>query len=101
MQVFGLIGYFLTVTNIPDVLSMWIAQLGMSRYVIISILVFVYIVLGCFMEGLSIMILTIPIIFPMVILLGFDPLWFGVIITLTMEMGLITPPVGINRFYIL
>ena len=96
----NIFGYFLTVSQIPDQLSGWIAELGLNRYVVISILIFVYIILGCFMEGLAIMILTIPIIYPMVIGMGFDPIWFGIIITLVMEMSLITPPVGINVFII-
>jgi tripartite ATP-independent transporter DctM subunit len=96
----NIFGYFLTVSQIPDQLSGWIAQLGLNRYVVMSILIFVYIILGCFMEGLAIMILTIPIIYPMVIGMGFDPIWFGIIITLVMEMSLITPPVGINVFII-
>jgi len=54
--------------------------------------------MGCFMEGLSLMVLAVPIVFPIVIQLGFDPIWFGIIITLTMEMSLITPPVGVNVF---
>ena len=54
--------------------------------------------MGCFMEGLAIMVLTIPVVYPMVLGLDFDPIWFGVIITLVMEMSLITPPVGINVF---
>ncbi|MBW1858586.1 MAG: TRAP transporter large permease subunit, partial [Deltaproteobacteria bacterium] len=74
--------------------------LGLNKYLVMSGIVFFYIVLGCFMEGLSIMILTIPIVFPMVIGMGFDPIWFGVIITLVMELSLITPPVGINVFVI-
>jgi tripartite ATP-independent transporter DctM subunit len=96
----NIFGYFLTVSQIPDQLSGWIAELGLNRYLVMSILIFVYIILGCFMEGLAIMILTIPIIYPMVIEMGFDPIWFGIIITLVMEMSLITPPVGINVFII-
>jgi len=96
----NIFGYFLTVSQIPDQLSGWIAELGLNRYVVMSILILVYIILGCFMEGLAIMILTIPIIYPMVIEMGFDPIWFGIIITLVMEMSLITPPVGINVFII-
>ncbi len=91
-------GYFITVSQIPDQLSSWIAAMDLTRYVVIAILVLAYIILGCFMEGLAIMVLTIPIIYPMVIDMGFDPIWFGVIITLVMEMSLITPPVGINVF---
>jgi TRAP-type C4-dicarboxylate transport system permease large subunit len=65
---------------------------------ILAMLVFAYIVLGCFMEGLALMVLTIPVVYPMILGMGFDPIWFGVIITLVMEMSLITPPVGVNVF---
>ena len=91
-------GYFITVSQIPSSLSGWIAEMGLNKYVVMAMLVFVYVIMGCFMEGLSIMVLTIPIIYPMVLEMGFDPIWFGVIITLVMEMSLITPPVGINVF---
>lgn len=96
----NIFGYFLTVSQIPDQLSTWIGELGLNRYVVMSMLIFAFIILGCFMEGLAIMVLTIPIVYPMVMEMGFDPIWFGIIITLTMEMSLITPPVGINVFII-
>jgi len=96
----NIFGYFLTVSQIPDQLSTWIGELGLNRYVVMSMLIFAFIILGCFMEGLAIMVLTIPIVYPMVMAMGFDPIWFGIIITLTMEMSLITPPVGINVFII-
>ena len=94
----NILQYFLTISQIPDQLSTWVVSLGLSRWVVMSILVMIFIVLGCFMEGLSIMILTIPIVFPIILDLGFDPIWFGIIITLVMEMSLITPPVGVNVF---
>ena len=93
-------GYFLTISQIPDQLSILASDAGLNRYVVLAILIFFYIILGCFMEGLAIMVLTIPIVFPLILDLGFDPIWFGVIITLVMEMSLITPPVGINVFVI-
>ncbi|MBW2016983.1 MAG: TRAP transporter large permease [Deltaproteobacteria bacterium] len=93
-------GYFLTVSQIPDQLSGLVVGAGLNRYVVLALLVLAYIILGCFMEGLAIMVLTIPIVYPMIITMGFDPIWFGVIITLVMEMSLITPPVGINVFII-
>ena len=96
----NIFGYFLTVSQIPDQLSTWIGGLGLNRYVVMAMLILAYIVLGCFMEGLAIMVLTIPIVFPMVMDMGFDPIWFGIIITLVMEMSLITPPVGVNVFII-
>jgi tripartite ATP-independent transporter DctM subunit len=96
----NIFGYFLTISQIPDQLSTWIGEQGLNRYVVMSMLIFAFIILGCFMEGLAIMVLTIPIVYPMVMEMGFDPIWFGIIITLTMEMSLITPPVGINVFII-
>lgn len=93
-------GYFLTLSEIPEQLSILATEAGLNRYVILSLIIVMYIVLGCFMEGLAIMVLTIPIIYPMVLDMGFDPIWFGVMITLVMEMSLITPPVGINVFII-
>jgi tripartite ATP-independent transporter DctM subunit len=93
-------GYFLTISQIPEQLSSLATEAGLNRYIILSMLILAYIILGCFMEGLAIMVLTIPIVYPMVLEMGFDPIWFGVIITLVMEMSLITPPVGINVFII-
>ena len=96
----NIFGYFLTISQIPDQLSILASEAGLNRYVVLAILIFFYIILGCFMEGLAIMVLTIPIVYPLVLDMGFDPVWFGVIITLVMEMSLITPPVGINVFII-
>ncbi len=93
-------GYFLTISQIPDQLSILATEAGLNRYLILALLVLAYIILGCFMEGLAIMVLTIPVVYPMVLDMAFDPIWFGVIITLVMEMSLITPPVGINVFII-
>ncbi len=90
--------YFMTLSQIPTTLASTIVAAGFSKYMVISCIILGFIVLGCFMEGLSIMVLAVPIVFPIVINLGFDPIWFGIIITLTMEMSLITPPVGVNVF---
>ncbi len=93
-------GYFLTLTQIPHQLSTLAVEAGLNRYIIMALLVVAYMILGCIMEGLAIMVLTIPIVFPMVMGLGFDPIWFGIMITLVMEMSLITPPIGVNVFII-
>lgn len=90
--------YFMTLSQIPTTLASWIVDAGFSKYMVMACIIFGFIVLGCFMEGLSIMVLAVPIVFPIVTGLGFDPIWFGIIITLTMEMSLITPPVGVNVF---
>ena len=94
----NILQYFLTISQMPDRLTDFVVNMGVSHYTVMFVLVLVFIILGCFMEGLSIMLLTIPIIYPIVLKLGFDPIWFGIIITVLMEMSLITPPVGVNVF---
>jgi tripartite ATP-independent transporter DctM subunit len=96
----NILGYFMTVSQIPESLSRWIVSLGLNRYVVMSIICIIYIILGCLMEGMAIMVLTLPVVFPLVLQMGFDPIWFGVMVTLFIEMGLITPPVGVNVFVI-
>jgi tripartite ATP-independent transporter DctM subunit len=92
--------YFLTISQITDHLVGWVVGMGLNRYIVMCILIVIYLILGCLMEGLSIIILTIPITYPLILNMGFDPIWFGVMITVLIEMGLITPPVGVNVFVI-
>lgn len=89
---------FLGLSKLPFALVEIINSLQVSKYIIFFGIVFVYIILGMFLEVYSTVTLTIPIVFPIITALGFDPIWFGVIIVLVIEMGLITPPVGINAF---
>jgi len=96
----NIFGYFLAISQIPEWVIGWATSLGMSRYLVLGIVCMIYMVLGCLMEGLAIMVITLPIIYPVMMNLGFDPIWFGVVITLFMEMSLITPPVGMNVFVI-
>jgi tripartite ATP-independent transporter DctM subunit len=91
-------GYFLAITNIPFELSDLLTRLPLPRYLIFAGIVLFLIALGCVMDALTILILTIPILFPAIVGLGFDPIWFGIIVTITGEMALITPPVGQNVF---
>ncbi len=93
-------GYFITLSEIPAQLASWSGGAGSNRYLVILALIGIYIVLGCFLEGMAIMVISLPVVFPMVTGLGFDPIWFGIIMVLTMEMSLITPPVGMNVFVI-
>jgi tripartite ATP-independent transporter DctM subunit len=93
-------GYFLAVTRIPSELADFMLELAVSKYVILAAVVFLYTILGMFLEGFSILVLTVPIIHPLMVSLGFDPIWFGVMIVIMMEMSLITPPVGVNVFVI-
>ncbi|MBN2032063.1 MAG: TRAP transporter large permease [Deltaproteobacteria bacterium] len=90
--------YFLAISTIPMVTSTWVAELEVSRYLILTIIIVVYLFLGCFLDAISMMVLTMPVIFPIILTLHFDPIWFGVIAVLMMEAGLITPPMGLNIF---
>jgi len=91
---------FLGVSKLPMFLADFIGGLELSRYVILSGVLFLYVVLGCVLDGIAMIILTIPILFPVIAALQFDPIWFGVLMVIVLEMGLITPPVGLNVFVI-
>jgi C4-dicarboxylate transporter DctM subunit len=95
-----LFGYFLTVTQTPQKVTELLTGLGLGRYGVLALIMVMYLVLGCLMDALAMIILTVPIIFPVITTLGFDPIWFGVIIVMTVELGLIHPPVGMNVFVI-
>ena len=95
-----LFGYFLTVTQTPQKITEFLVGLGIGKYGILALIMLMYLVLGCLMDALAMIILTVPIIFPVIKQLGFDPIWFGVIIVMTVELGLIHPPVGMNIFVI-
>jgi tripartite ATP-independent transporter DctM subunit len=93
-------GYFLTVTQVPQRLTEFLTGLGLGPYGVLVLIMLMYLVLGCIMDAMAMIILTIPIVFPVIKALGFDPIWFGVIIVMTVELGLIHPPVGMNVFVI-
>jgi tripartite ATP-independent transporter DctM subunit len=90
--------YFLALSTIPMKTAAWIVGLEVSRYVILTIVVCIYLLLGCFLDAISMMVLTLPVIFPIILTLKFDPIWCGVICVIMMEAGLITPPMGLNVF---
>ena len=95
-----LFGYFLTITQTPQKVTEFLTGLGLGRYGVLALIMVMYLVLGCLMDALAMIILTVPIVFPVIKQLGFDPIWFGVIIVMTVELGLIHPPVGMNIFVI-
>jgi C4-dicarboxylate transporter, DctM subunit len=95
-----LFGYFLTITQTPQKVTEFLTGLGLGSYGVLAVIMVMYLVLGCLMDAMAMIILTVPIIFPVVTHLGFDPIWFGVIIVMTVELGLIHPPVGMNVFVI-
>lgn len=94
----SIFSYFLALTGLPTSLSTFVTNLALPREIILIAIILGYMVLGCIMEVYSIMILTLPIIFPIIEILEFDPIWFGVVMVLILEVGLITPPIGLNVF---
>lgn len=93
-------GYFLSVSQVPSNLAATVANLPLNRYVILVIILLITLALGCVMDSMAIVLLTIPVFFPMVMDMGFNPIWFGILVVRVTEMGLITPPVGLNVFII-
>jgi tripartite ATP-independent transporter DctM subunit len=93
-------GPFLSLTRIPASVAELLAALELGRYGTLTVVLALFIVLGTFLETFSILVIAIPIIFPIVKALGFDPVWFGVLVVIVVEMGLITPPVGLNVFVV-
>ena len=93
-------GHFLAVTRIPFDIAIWVSGLSLPSYAIIGIIVLIYLVGGCFIDALALIMLTVPIFYPVVSTMGYDPMWFGVVIVLVTQIGVITPPVGINVYVV-
>ena len=93
-------GYFLAISRLPFELANLVGSLTVSRYVIFIGIILVYILLGCILDTFAMVILTVPIFFPVILKLGFDPIWFGVVMIIVAEMGVITPPVGLNVYVV-
>jgi len=93
-------GYYLTLTQLTHDLVAWVGALEASPWLIITVILFGYILMGCIMDQVAILILTVPLLLPLITSLGFDPIWFGVIIVVVAEVGLITPPLGLNVFVV-
>jgi TRAP-type C4-dicarboxylate transport system permease large subunit len=88
----------ISLLGLPQQMLEFVVSMGLSKYAALLIVVVIYLVLGCFFDGLSMMIMTLPIVFPLLTGLGFDPIWLGVVITVMIEVGMLTPPVGMNLF---
>ncbi len=95
-----LFGYFLTLTQVPQNVTEFLTGLGVGPYGVLALILLMYLVLGCLMDAMAMIILTVPIIYPVIVALGFDPIWFGIIVVMVVELGLIHPPVGMNVFVI-
>jgi tripartite ATP-independent transporter DctM subunit len=96
-QIFG---YFFTLTQTTQHLVAWVGSLHIPPWMIMTLIVGIYIFLGTFLDQIAILILTVPVMLPLVTSLGFDPVWFGVTVIVTAEVGLVTPPVGLNVFVV-
>jgi C4-dicarboxylate transporter DctM subunit len=95
-----LLTYFMAVSRLPNELAMIIGGLQLNRYVVLSGILIIYVILGCFLDPMAMILLTIPIFFPLIESMGFSPVWFGILIVRVVEIGLITPPVGLNVYII-
>ncbi|MEX0404158.1 TRAP transporter permease [Aquibium sp. LZ166] len=95
-----LFGYFLAITQTPQKITAFLVALDFGAYGTLALILAFFLIMGCILDAMAMIILLVPIVFPVVTHLGFDPIWFGVIIVMTVELGLITPPVGMNVFVI-
>ncbi len=95
-----LFGYFLAITQTPQKITAFLVALDLGAYGTLTIILGFFLLMGCILDAMAMIILLVPIVFPVITQLGFDPIWFGVIIVMTVELGLITPPVGMNVFVI-
>lgn len=93
-------GYFFTLTRVTNDITQWVGALEMSRWVILCFILIGYLILGFFMDQIAILILTVPVVLPLILQLGFDPVWFGVLVVVTAEVGMVTPPLGLNVFVV-
>ncbi len=91
---------FLALTQIPAELAYYVGTLNLRPVIVLILIVMGYIILGTFLEGFSMLVLTIPIVFPLILKLGFDPIWFGALLVIILEMSLISPPLGLNVFVV-
>lgn len=96
----AVLGYAAAFLGIPAAIAAWVEGLGLSPLTLMLVLIGFYLVLGCFLDGLSMIVMTLPIVLPLVLNAGFDPVWFGIFVVLVVEMAQITPPVGFNLFVI-
>lgn len=93
-----LFGYFLVQARLPAALVEFVQALGVGPLAVMVLMVAFYVVLGCFLESITMLLITVPVFLPLIMSLGYDPIWFGVFLVVLIEVGLITPPVGLNLF---
>ncbi|OCX66244.1 C4-dicarboxylate ABC transporter permease [Thioclava sp. SK-1] len=91
---------FVVQTRLPDMLIATATEIGLGPIMVMALILVLYLILGCFLEGIGMVLITVPVFLPVVTGFGFDPVWFGVIVVIVVEIGLISPPVGMNIFVI-
>ncbi|NLO80555.1 MAG: TRAP transporter large permease [Xanthomonadaceae bacterium] len=96
----GVFSFFLSLAQVPQIVSEWVTELPLPGLAIVALFLLIYLPLGMFLDAFSMLVITLPIMFPAVVALGFDPIWFGILAVKMCEIGLITPPVGLNCFVI-
>lgn len=96
----ALVSYVVNYLKVPVLLAEWVAAMGWGRYTVLLFVCLILFVLGCLVDGISICIVLVPVLFPLMMQLGFDPIWFGILLTINIEIGMLTPPFGINLFVI-
>ncbi|MFV0384230.1 TRAP transporter large permease [Paracoccus sp. (in: a-proteobacteria)] len=95
-----LFSYFLAITQTPQKITNWLTGLELGAYPTLALILLFFLAMGCILDAMAMIILLVPIVFPVITALGFDPIWFGIIVVMTVELGLITPPIGMNVFVI-
>lgn len=95
-----LFSYFLAITQTPQKITAWLTGLDLGAYPTLALILLFFLFMGCILDAMAMIVLLVPIVFPVVMALGFDPIWFGIIIVMTVELGMITPPIGMNVYVI-
>lgn len=95
-----LFNYFLVIKQTPQKIAAFLVDLGLGPYPTLWLILGLFFLMGCILDAMAMIILLVPIVYPVVMQLGFDPIWFGIIVVVTVELGLITPPIGMNVFVI-
>ncbi|RYY68516.1 MAG: TRAP transporter large permease subunit [Comamonadaceae bacterium] len=94
------LAYFLVMTHVTESLLAWVGSLGLPPWGVLVVLYALYLVLGCFLDLAAMLVLTIPVVLPLVKAMGYDPVWFGIVVVVLGEVGMLTPPVGLNVFVV-
>jgi C4-dicarboxylate transporter DctM subunit len=94
----NVVAFLLSSLTIPQIVTEAITNMHLSKWAIMIVINIILLIMGCLLDPMAIMVITLPIMFPIVTALGFDPVWFGIVVTINVEIGMITPPVGLNLF---